>query len=113
MRDDYSFGAPEERVATAKMEDRGTLIKMNWRNENKEGETATEEGRVVIRKDAENHTAVTSGPVMVADVDYASTGVAFSRLGGRWWRLACIFACVSVDTHRGPPACLHDAGLRK
>lgn len=50
MRDDYSFGAPEERVTTAKME-RGTLIKMNWRrNGNKEGETATEEGRVVVRK---------------------------------------------------------------
>lgn len=57
---------------------------MNWRkNENKEGETAMEEGRVVIRKDAGNHTAVASGLVMVVDVDYASTGVAFSRLGGR------------------------------
>lgn len=96
------------------MEERGTLIKMNWRrNENKEGETATEEGRVVIRKDAENHTAMTSVPVMVADVDYTSTGVAFSRLGERWWRLACIFAYVSVDTHRGPPACLYGVGLRK
>lgn len=83
------------------MKERGTLIKMNWRrNENKEGETATEEGRVVIRKDAENHTAVTSVPVMVADVDYTSTGVAFSRLGEGWRRLACIFAYVSADTHR-------------
>lgn len=29
VRDDYSFGAPEERVATEKMKERGTLIKMN------------------------------------------------------------------------------------
>lgn len=81
MRDDYNFGAPEERVAMEKMGGRETLIKMNWRrNKNKEGETTREEGRVAIRKDAENHTAVTSGSVMVADVDYTSTGVAFSRL---------------------------------